>query len=391
MSQEIQNDNLDAILGASLLTSAVDHDITVKAEELKNEGGMNFKETFFEPQPGKSYKIKFIKNIEKGGESLTHRKVYKGLPDPKRRGKTFQHVSSGRADTCPALDAFFELNRRKKAGDAVAHQIIEEYMGNTNQAACLVQVLTSDVPEEIGMFRIFVFSTYGQNATIANLINTKLNPTAAQIEDGDTKEDIFNVFNSSIMNLDCVESTFEGRKVRDFTKSAWLKKQQGCFITLENGQNYQFSSEDIVNGAVRAEAQEPFKALIKELTNPKISVHNYFSYKPIGHELNTEDTEKYLKTVKEKLDEIIPVILGAKSLQEVANYGVADNSAATNDSAQTISGQSASDILKNSAPSELAGSILNDAPDASQAENTTSTPVDVPTSNSEVDNILGNM
>lgn len=165
--------------------------------------------------------------------------------------------------------------------------------------------------------------------------------------------------------VECEEADFEGVKGRDYAKSDWAKKQRGAFIDLEdeNGnvtERYQFTAEDVVDGKVREQALPAFRALIGKLTHPDLSIHNYFAYKTIGDSKNTEDTEKYLVQLEEKVKEIIPVIRNAKSIAEITNYGVAEQ---PKDSATMIGGAKASDILKDSAPSELASSILNDAPE----------------------------
>lgn len=362
-------------------------EIIVKAEDLPVGGGVDFKLTYFEPQVGKDYTIKFIQNVEEGGENLTHRKVYKDLPDPTRKGKTFQYVSSGASATCKPLELFFELNTAKKAGDVVAADKIENFMGATNQGCCVIQIIDSPDKEEIGLYRLFTFSTYGANATVANLINEKQNPTAQQIKNGFAKENIFDLFDSPVLLLSCVESVYDGQKGRDFTKSSWGRLNRGAFvIDPETKAVHNFSKADIVNGDLTPEAEKAFLQVVAILQDPKISVHNYFSYKTIDDPKNTDDTKKYLENLHKKIDEIIPVIRNAKSVGEVKAYGKIDNSSPTNsDGAQIIGGGKASDILKDSVPSELAGSILNEAAET-PAQN-----VETPSNGGQpsVDDILG--
>lgn len=371
MSQEVIP-NLDAMASA-FMHSANDSKIIVKAEELPQEGGgIDYSKHFFEPQVGKSYTIKFITNPF--GDQITHRKIYKNLPDPKRKGKRFQYVSSGSAKTCKVLEAFFELHGLKKENNALAIQKLDEYMGVTNQACAIIQVLSSDDPKEIGMYRMFTFSTYGPNPTIANMLNTKLNPTDSMIKNGFTKEDIFNIFESSVLILECEESEYEGKKGRDFGKSIWAPNKRGAFIKWvdETGQEkmHEFSNNDIVDGQLTPDAKIAFGELVKVLSNPDLSVHNYFGYKTIGDTKNTEETEKYLKDVQDKVDEIIPIILKAQSIADIANYGVAiPDAPKNNDSATLIGGVKASDILKDSIPNELAASIMNTETPVAATEN----------------------
>lgn len=367
------------LLKQAFLQKDTNEKLVVKAEDLTYEGGVDFSKTFFEPKPGNSYTVKFIKNLE--GENIIHRKVYKGLPDPTRKGKTFQFVSSGIAATCKALELFFELNKDKKAGDVLASQKIEEYLGNTNQGCCVIQIINSPEKEEIGNYRLMSFSNYGVNATIANLINEKLHPTSAQIDAGYEKEDIFNIFDSATLIIDCQAATYEGRAGRDFSKSSWSKKNRGAFVKLnEDGtQIHNFTEADIVDGDFTPDALKAFNILVEILQNPSLSIHNFFAYKAIGDPKNTEETEKYLKQVHEKVDEIIPVIKNAKNLDEIKKYGKEDTSSATghNDNATVLGNQTAADILKESTPTELTGSVLN--------EGTQNNPEPVETSNAATD------
>ena len=96
--------------------------IAVKAEDVQQNGGIDFSKHYFEAKVGSTYLIKFLPNI--GGDPIVHRSLYKNLPDPERKGKTFHYVSSGNAKTCKALDLFFELFALKKDGDAIADKKI---------------------------------------------------------------------------------------------------------------------------------------------------------------------------------------------------------------------------------------------------------------------------
>lgn len=388
MSQDVQS-TFDAMQGAFLQNSA--ENVVVLAEELPQEGGgIDYSKHFWEPQVGKSYTIKFITNPF--GEPLTHRKIYKNLPDPLRQGKKFQVVSSNSAKTCDVLQLFFDLHALKKDGDPLAIQKLDNYMGITAQACALIQVLSSPDPAEVGIFRMFQISTAGPSPALANLINKKLNPTKEAIANGFEKEDIFNVFESAVLMIECEESDYDGRKGREYGKSDWAKKERGCFVDIKDEagnvtERYTFSKADIVDGKVRAEALPAFKQLITELSNPDLSIHNYFSYKAIGDPKNSEDTEKYLVQLQEKIKEIVPIIKNAKNISEIANYGKGGGTS-TGDSATMIGGTKASDILKDSIPSELSASIMNDTPVVEKPSENAANPADLGASNPDVMNIL---
>lgn len=380
MSTENQDILKNALLGDTNLENVV-----VKAEDLPQEGGLDFSKHFFEPKPGSSYLIKFLPNLEGLREPIVHRKVYKSLPDPTRKGKTFQFTSSGSAKSCKVLQLFFDLNNLKKNGDVVASQKIDEFMGCTNQGCAKIQVLSSPVKEEIGIIRMMSFSTFGPNATVANLLNKKISPTKEQLAQGFEKEDVFNIFGSSVMSLVCEKATYNGREGRDYSKSDWAPKKRGAIAILEDGTQHEFVAEDKAKvGSGEEVTTKFFQNLYLSIVNPDYSIHNFFAYKEIGNPLNTKETEDYLKVLHDKVDEIVPVI-ESKTVAEIKNYGKAVASDSTTDSkSKIIGGGSADDILKSSAPTEIKSSVMNK--DAATTPPPTTTPV--AEGNSDVDNIL---
>lgn len=345
MSQEL-NALESALLGASFDINSTES-IAVKAEDVQSGSGIDYSKHYFEPRVGETYLIKFLPNP--GGDLITHRSLYKNLPDPDRKGKTFHYVSSGNVKTCKALELFFELNALKKEGDAVAAKKIEKYLSRTNQACCKVQILSSPKKEEVGQIRLFVFSTFGPNATVANLINQKLNPTKEQLEQGYEKEDIFNIFNSSVLSLVCEEATYDGIKGRDFTKSGWAPKPKGAIAIKEDGTTRQFKATDVADGKLTDEAKPWFQTFINQFNNPDYDVFTWFSYKTPEDERLKDDVEtrEYLKNVFAKVDEIIEVIR-TKSLSEIANYGRKSDSDKTKKS-----DDGKQNVLEGSIPDEL--------------------------------------
>lgn len=349
MSSSVNN-SIDALQSALLGPSFdvnSEEQLAVKAEDVQS-GGIDYSKHFFEPRVGETYLIKFLPNP--GGELITHRSVYKHLPDPDRKGKTFHYVSSGNAKTCKALELFFELNALKKDGDAVAAKKIDKYLSRTNQACCKIQILSSPKKEEVGQIRLFVFATYGPNATVANLLNQKLNPTKEQLEQGYEREDIFNIFSSSVMSLVCEEATYDGIKGRDMTKSGWAPKPKGAIAITEDGKTRQFTAADFVDGKLTEEAKPWFQAFIKQFNNPDYDVYRWFSYKTPDDERLKDDqeTREYIKNTFAKVDEIVDVIRN-KSLSEIANYG---RKAASDDKSDSKK-ETKQNVLEDSIPEEL--------------------------------------
>lgn len=343
---------LDEALKNAMFQQEITEDVAVKAEDVQNGSGIDFTKSFFEPQAGFSYLVKFLPNP--GGDLITHRSFYRDLPDPERKGKTFRYISSGSAKTCPVLELFFELNDLKKNGDIIAEKKIEKYLSRKNQGCVKVQILSSKNKEEIGQIKLFTFSTYGPNATIANLIQQKLHPTKEQIEQGFEKENIFYPFGSSVMSIVCEEGTFEGQKGRDFSKSGWAPKKRGAIGILEDGKTHEFTEADVDGNDVKEDVKPYFEAFLSQLTRDDIDVYKWFSYKPVDDPRNDKETNEYLKSVKKKVDEIVPIIR-EKSLQEIASYGKVEQKedGKNNDEKPT-------DILTESLPEELEGTVMND-------------------------------
>lgn len=343
------NNSLDALQSALLGPSFdvnSEEKLTVKAEDVQN-GGIDYSKHFFEPRVGETYLLKFLPNP--GGDLITHRSVYKHLPDPDRKGKTFHYISSGNAKTCKALELFFELNALKKEGDAVAKAKIDKYLTRTNQGCCKVQILSSPKRDEIGQIRLFVFATFGPNATVANLISQKLNPTKEQIEQGYEREDIFNIFSSSCLSLVCEEAVYDGIKGRDFTKSGWAPKKQGAIAINEQGETRRFVASDLVDGKLSDEAKPWFDVFIKQFNNPDCDVYKWFSYKSPDDErlADDKDTRDYIQSTFDKVAEIVEVIRN-KSLAEIANYGrkAKDDKNVNDDSKKNVLAESIPDELK---------------------------------------------
>lgn len=361
MSEKIQNSSTSLEQAFFQQASFDVENVAVLAEDLPQSSGLSWDKIFFEPQVGESWTVKFVTNIF--GQSITHRQVYKTLPDPKRRGKLFHYVSSGSAKTCKVLELFFDLHAEKKNGSPLAEQKIDKYLTRANQACVIVQLLDGPRPELINQFRLYIFSTFGPNPEIANLIKKRLSPDEDLIKDGQKPENVFDVFNSPVLRLKCEESEFDGKKGRSYGKSDWMKTYRGVLVPVQNEKDettYQELTNEMVNRdekgnptSVKPEYQDLFKALLEVLKSDELSVYNYFEYKTPEDERNTEETKKYLEDVFAKVDEIVPVIKNAKSIAEIEAYGAVDTSGTSKDSATVINGKSKSDILKDSVPSEL--------------------------------------
>lgn len=352
MSQE--NSQMSGVFASMMESQIGDGPIAVKAEDIQN-GGIDYSKHFFEPQVGNTYLLKFLPNPGSNDGPIVHRYVYKDLPDPDRKGKTFHYVSSGNAKSCKVLDLFFKLNELKKDGDAIAEKKIDKYLSKTNQSCVKVQILQSPKQEEVGMIKLFVFANFGPNASVANLINAKLNPTKEQVEQGFNREDIFNIFEASVMSLVVKESNYDGQKGRDFSQSMWTPKKRGAIVKLENGSTREFTANDIQNKQLVAEAIPYFNELGKILTSDDLSILKWFGYKTPNDTNLDKETLDYIKSVWKKVDEIVPVI-EEKTLQEIASYGKAERPSNGGSEAKP---DNAKNVMANAVPSELAGSVVS--------------------------------
>jgi hypothetical protein len=399
MSEEkIQNvqteqelDELTAALLAPTIDVNSDEKIIVNAEDqVYGSDGIKFEDHFFEPQPGSSYLIKILPNPGAPKEQqIGLRSLYRSLPDPLRKGKTFQYISCAGVSggpKCKVLNAFFELrNKVEKEGSAIAQSKLDKYLKRSSQGCVKVQILSSPKKEEIGNIRLFTFSNAGPNATISHLINKKLNPSAEQLQQGFEKEDIFNVFGSSVLSIVCKESIYDGIKGREYSGSDWSPKKRGAVLVREDGTTYEFSSKDLdEKGTPKKESISLVREFVKILTHPDYDMFNWFLPKYPGHEKNDEKTDTYITEVFKKVDEIIPIIL-EKSLQEIAAYGkVEEGTTGTSES------KPSKDIFKESIPDELKGSIQNNTePEKSSTTKKNEKPVVAAAEgNDDIDDIL---
>lgn len=335
--------NLDAMLSnlQNASTSVLNKDIIVRAEDIPDESyeKVDWDSIFWEPQPGNTYKIKFLPNIGSEDGDVVHRTVYTRLPDPARRGKTMHYVSQGRG--CPVLELFFRLHELKKGGDAVAEAKIKKYLKRSQQACCKVQILESPIKAEIGAIRLFRFQSAGNNATIVELINTKVNPPIA----GMTKSNIFNIFGSDVLAIKCTEQVYEGVKGRSFQGSMWLNVTEGATLIRADESAYKFSANDLnPDGSFKVESLPMIKEFMQKLVDPSIDIHKYFSYRSV-EEATTEEERDWMQKKLDKVNEIIDVI-ETKSLQEIATYGRTEKSSTD---------KTVKDINKESIPEQLQG------------------------------------
>jgi hypothetical protein len=349
--------NLVSLMDALKEVSLNSVEEIVKAEDLfELEGGakIDWDRIFFEPEIGKSYIVKFLPNLDsENAQNIVHRTIYK-LPDPQNKGKLFNFTSSGKRG-CPVRELFFELYDLKKNGDIIAEEKIRNFLTSKRQACCKVQILSSPNKEEVGMIKLFRFGTIGDNATIANLINTKLNPDKEVLKiDPDSRENVFNIFSSSVLNIVCKEASYDGQKGRSFAASSWLKTKRGAFIVV-NDKTHEFSPADLdEKGEFKKEVLPFVEKILEQITSPDISIYRWFEYKEVGDPRNGQELDDVLKRNAEKVNEIIPVIRDS-SLVDIANYGKRGQDTKTESAAK--------DVLKESIPDELQNLVQGEKPE----------------------------
>jgi hypothetical protein len=358
MSADLEkNDALSALESAFLTPiDLAEEKFIVRAEDMTPEGGakVDFSKHYFEPSPGHSYLIKILPQAGYPvSEHVSTRILYRSLPDPERKGKAFHYVASGERND-PVLTLFFELYRQNEGGDPSAQLKIDKYLKRSSQACVKIQILhTTDENVKVGDIRLFVFPNAGQNATISQLIEKKLNPTASQIAAGFERENIFNIFGSSVIALECKESSFgDGQKARDYSASDWSPKKRGALGVIRNDDGtvksqHEFSEKDLVSGHVKDDVKPFFEAFVKEATNPDTDLYRWFKYKKAGDPRNDEELNTYLQGLESKVKLVVPMIR-SNSLANLQSYF----SASAEDDGED-NGDNKKDILKASIPNEL--------------------------------------
>ena len=337
----------------------------VKAEDLGGER-IDWDSKFFEPEVGKTYMIKFLPNIDSVNnnsalQNIVHRSYYNRLPDPERKGKTFTYTAPQGWDKTRNLlmELFLDLNDAKKAGDMVAKTKIEKYLSRKQQACCKVQIIKCADASLVGKIMLFRFHTFGQNATIANLINQKLNPSKEDLENGFEKENIFNIFEGRVLAVTVEEAKADGETFRDFSKSKWHEKKTGATVIMpddfDGPKSHKFSPADLdEKGNVKPEVLPYLQELTRQIADPEISTFKWFEWKdPDDPNLSEEDRE-YLKKNIEKVKKVRDDIRNL-SLGELANYGKKESSADCEKK-----DDKATDLLQESVPDEEIPEELSD-------------------------------
>lgn len=352
--------------------------VKIMADEFY-EDGHDFTLTYLQPQPGESWVLKVLPNIENtNGADLqgnigTH-SVYKKLPDPDRAGKTFRYTSSGNSDTCPALALFFDLYKKGEDGDILAKQKYKKHLPSSNEACVVVQVISGPKPEDTGKIRLLVYHTSGVGTDIANLMKNKLAPVNKRLK----PENIFDLFGSSLLYLECVLQKFaEGGEGRSFAASSWsTDEKSGALLPMNDG-TWVPLSKDLIDPATRdfkdPAHREAFAKLIEMTKDTNISIHNQFSYKTATDPRNTESTSKYVKDTYEKMMRVIPIIRDAQSLDEIdakLNIGKTGEG-----NAEMIGDATTQDVLKSGA-ADVLGTSTTFGGQQEQNSTPAQTPVD---------------
>ena len=350
----------------ALLSSQDEVNVEVPVEGYEKK---DWAEIFFEPQPaagaGNNYVVKFIPNP--GHSDIVFRNVYK-LPDPDRRGKKFRYYAPDK--DCPVLNLFFDLHDLKKQGDVIAEAKIKDYLGRTQQGCARVQILKSPNTEDIGKIKLFVFST-AKVATshIWNLIQGKISPDQKLIDDGlATKENIFNIFSSTTLVINCKKGMFEGTEGRDYSASQWLNEKKKGAVVILDGKPREFTPADLVNGQLTTEATPYFEKFMEIISDPKLDTYQQFERKIAGDPRNTPDIEEYIAKTEEKVRVIVDVIRDGQ-LTEIANYGKP---------VARENGNQGADLLKDSIPDELQGTVMSNAPATAPANAPATAPANAP-------------
>lgn len=314
--------------------------VKVVAEDFSEGSKFEWEDYFFEPKAGEKYVIKLL--ISPGEDEIVHKQVFTNVINP--NGGTFRYaLPAGFQENDAYFTTIIELYKAKKAGDLVAEKKAEMFGKKKQQGCVKIQILQSSVREDIGKIKLMAYQSFGPNAKIAEMIKAKISPSQEQLDAGAEKENIFSIFETSVMHIICKSKMFEGKEGRDLSESLWSTKKTGAYVKLEDGSEHQFTTADLVDGKIKDEVKPFFEKLIANLTEVKI--YDYFGPKTIGDTRNTEEDEKYLKEVKERADKAADLLMDM-SLEELITL----SNKATKKSKE-------GDIHAESIPDELKGSV----------------------------------
>ena len=274
-----------------------DLNIKVVAEDFSDGAKFEWEDYFFEPKAGEKYVIKLL--ISPGEDEIVHKQVFTNVPNP--NGGVFRYaLPAGYQDNDPYFVEIIELYKGKKSGDLVSEKKAEMFGKKKQQGCVKIQILQSPVREDIGKIKLMAYQSFGPNAKIAEMIKAKISPSQEQLDAGVEKENIFSIFETSVMHIICKSKMFEGKEGRDLSESLWSTKKTGAYVKLEDGREHQFTTKDVENGKIKDEVKPFFEQLIVNLTEN--SIYDYFGPKIIGDPRNSEEDEKYLKDCKERAD-----------------------------------------------------------------------------------------
>lgn len=199
-----------------------------KGEE--DEGGSNL--SMFKPDPTKSDDkvwrgtIKFLPNIKDQNHPMVKKVTY-WLSDPRGaagHGK-FRYdspKSTGKYAKCQVADKYWAW---KESKDARLIKLSGKLSYN-KKAFALIQVLV-DAQNSDNNGKIFIFEL---PVKLQNMIESKMYPSQADIDNGDTAENVFEPFIGPVMNLKVGLKVADGETFRDWDACEWHKKNFGMTI-----------------------------------------------------------------------------------------------------------------------------------------------------------------
>lgn len=354
--------------------------VAVISEDFQSESGHDFSKTFIQAEFDEEWELKLLPNFENQGQTsiqdnIVNRQMYKRLPDLTRTGKRFRYIANPNPNDDDVMQLFFDLHKKKEAGDALAEALIAEFLSAPNEACVVAQVIGTPKGKEDkrGEVLLFPFSNGKNNAPIATIINNKLNPKNSR----EKKVNVFDMLLSPSLYLSCVKKMYDKKEGRDFSASSFSSTDVSPLIEVD-GVLTHFTADDLnwsektvkkadgteetmkyATGFKDAKFAEGFQKFLEKFKNPDISIHNHFAYKAPKDPRNSEETEKFIVENFDKMKKAVALIKNAKSVDEVLQAIGSDASATTNAEGETMDGTKAGDLLKSSTAGLLNNSTMN--------------------------------
>ncbi len=203
-----------------------------KAEDISVKGnGDSSDNRFYKIDPKKATDgiytaiVKLIPNVFDKENHIVHQTTYR-LKDDQGFFNYLSPKTKGKSETCLVYDQYWAWNI-KNSKDARLDEISQKIKYN-RQSICVIQVIQDlVVPENNGKFFLF-----GVPVKIQKMIESKLHPSAADIQLGTKPVNVFDPLSSPALKIKAtMKSAGEGKDpVRDWDETSWFVQNDAAVL-----------------------------------------------------------------------------------------------------------------------------------------------------------------